>query len=216
MCKRILRAIFVFLALITAFSNSYAKHKDRSIDKFVEEFVKSKNNPKIEYDGKTITINACASQRDYVFAVIFACFIGLIDLACLTSGEEGAIMVAVFITVVLGSMLGIILGYNLYHDLKNISVISINDKEVESSDLRYFKWKNVDRVNVYETSGSRNDPIYTHIHLCDKFLNPIFKISFPSAHLPVSADNLAVLLNHYLKKSRELANKNPASGKANS
>lgn len=212
MHKNILNMTLILLALLIGFSNVHAKHKDRLIDKFIAEFVKSKNSQKIEYDGKTLTIYACASQQAYVILFVFTFFLGLLELASLVSGDKEVILLGIAIAVMFGPLLGIALCYNLYLDINKVLAISINDKEVTSSDLRYFKWKNVYKVNVFET-WYNNEPYITHIHLCDKFLNPIFKMSLDSARLPVSGDNLSVLLGHYLKKCQLLADKNSSSEK---
>lgn len=210
----VFRSIFkitflINLLLITHVSaNPNAKQAIDLGDEFISEFVKNKNSPKIDYDGKTLTLYAEASTFQYFIAIFGLATMGTIEAKAITERKHCNNKVLAFtvisILTVVNLIFFMILCSNLHFDIQNVPMIKIDHDELVYWDKRCVKWKYIDRVKMFRTSTSSGtySTSYVTIQLCDKFLNPLFTIRNDEQNLPISGDNLFTLLEHCVVKNK--------------
>jgi hypothetical protein len=208
--RSILKILFLinFLLITNVSANPHAKQTIDLGDEFISEFVKDKNSPKIDYDGKTLTLYAEASSFQYFIAIFCLAIMGSLEAKAIVGrkqcNDKALVFTALSILTVINLTGLMILCRNLHFDIKNVPMLKIDKDEIVYWDKQCIKWKKIDRVKMFRTftsNGTYTTSCVT-IQLCDKFLNPLFTICDDGWNLPISADNLIALLEHYLKKSK--------------
>jgi hypothetical protein len=211
--KILFLVMFSFANNLQAMQENAKQNVEESISKtedaFIREFADSMKNPKVEYDGKTLTLYAHPSN-----GTLFLTFMGIAAstaglCACLTSKEKDMKIAGSFCMIALDLMCIGVLSKLLDYDDNKIPYLTIDDTQLKYWDEWHIKWDEVDRLemlNTLESCGSVTNS-YSTIQLCDKFLNSLLNISDRNGNSPISINNLFAILEHYMVKSSLKCNK---------
>ena len=185
-------------------------------DKFVENFVKQLKSDQVTYDGKNLTIYANPKDA-YIFdnflVISVITGLGAFGIARCLERRTNVLppTVIAFIVVIFDLLFFIKLCRNIYFDLFKSPIIEMDDLEINICfGNKKLPWKDVSKV-ILKNKGIFYQLLRfilclsnetSHIALCDQYLNSKIELNDFGDLLPISNENLAALLKHYIKKSK--------------
>ncbi len=173
---------------------------NESEDAFIREFVQAMNNPNVQYDGKKLILSCDINNK--IVSIIAGCFYGALLLLILSIYMDDKNF---FKGMAISGTVAILLAYflNRYSEkyYKENPLITM-DKNGISVEGKLLKWENIDflRKEYNSTfSHSRCVSSLKRYKFFDKFMTLLLDLNSDKAFLPITFNNLQVVLDHYIK-----------------
>jgi len=173
---------------------------NESEDAFIREFVKSMNDPKVQYDGKKLILSYDVNYK--AGSILAGCFYGVISLLILSIFMDDENF---FKEMAISGTVAILIAYFLnrycekYYKENPLITMGKNGISVEGELL---KWENIDFLRKeYNSTFSHSRCVSSRMRykFFDKFMTLLLDLNSDEAFLPITFSNLQVVLDHYIK-----------------
>lgn len=171
-----------------------------SEDAFIREFVQAMNNTNVQYDGKKLILSYDVNYTEE--SIVVGSFYGVILFLILSKCMNGKNL---FKGMAISGTVAILISYflNRYYAkyYKEHSLITM-DKNGISVEGELLKWENIDFLRKeYNSTFSHSRCVSSRkqYKFFDKFMTLLLDLNSDKAFLPITFNNLQVVLDHYIK-----------------